>query len=148
MSEKEKQLVTIKGTKEGLIFYLDDDCSFRDLYQELETKMDSASKYTEDTNQVASVILKVGFRFIQPEQNEKLNQLIEKNKYFTIERYDSNVIDKKEAEAWFDQSEVKSITQIVRSGQVLEVTGDLLLIGDVNPGGEVKASGNIFVLGN
>jgi len=148
MSEKEKQLVTIKGTKEGLIFYLDDDCSFRDLYQELETKMDSASKYTEDTNQVASVILKVGFRFIQPEQKEKLKQLIEKDKYFTIERYDSNVIDKKEAEAWFDQSEVKSITQIVRSGQVLEVTGDLLLIGDVNPGGEVKATGNIFVLGN
>src|SRR5699024_3680602 len=148
MSEKEKQLVTIKGTKEGLIFYLDDDCSFHDLYQELESKLASASNYTEDTEQVASVILKVAYRFIQPDQQEKLKQLIEKDRYFTIERYDSNVIDKKEAEVWFDHSEVKSMTQIVRSGQVLEVTVDLLLIGDVNPGGQVKATGNIFVLGN
>lgn len=148
MSETEKQLVTIKGTKEGLIFYLDDDCSFDELYKELGTKLASASAYTEDTNHTVSVILKIGYRFFRPEQKKSIKHLIETDRQFMIERYDSEVIDKKEAEAWFDQSEVKSITQIVRSGQVVEVTGDLLLIGDVNPGGQVKATGNIFVLGN
>jgi septum site-determining protein MinC len=34
-----------------------------------------------------------------------------------------------------------------RSGQVLKVPGDLLLIGDVNPGGTVIAGGNIFIMG-
>src|SRR5699024_1940944 len=34
-----------------------------------------------------------------------------------------------------------------RSGQVLEVTGNLLLIGDVNPGGRVIATGNIYIMG-
>src|SRR5690625_3993362 len=38
--------------------------------------------------------------------------------------------------------------RLVRSGQVLEVTGDLLLVGDVNPGGKVVATGNIYILGN
>ena len=40
-----------------------------------------------------------------------------------------------------------SVAKIIRSGQVLNVTGDLLLIGDVNPGGTVIADGNIFILG-
>src|SRR5699024_10836560 len=46
------------------------------------------------------------------------------------------------------RNEIKTINRIVRSGQVVEVEGDLLLIGDVNPGAQVKATGNIFVLGN
>src|SRR5699024_3652387 len=73
--------------------------------------------------------------------------LIEGESQFTIERYDAEVIGKAEAEKWLEQSEVKVMTQIIRSGQVVEVVGDLLLIGDVNPGGQVKATGSIFILG-
>ena len=40
-----------------------------------------------------------------------------------------------------------TVSRIIRSGQVLEVPGDLLLIGDVNPGGTVIAGGNIFIMG-
>ena len=45
------------------------------------------------------------------------------------------------------EQEIVSVSRIVRSGQVLKVPGDLLLIGDVNPGGTVMAGGNIFVMG-
>src|SRR5699024_8357166 len=47
-----------------------------------------------------------------------------------------------------DEMEVKPITQIVRSGQVAEVAGDLLLIGDENPGAQVRATGCIYILGH
>jgi septum site-determining protein MinC len=30
---------------------------------------------------------------------------------------------------------------------VVDIVGDVLVIGDVNPGGTVKATGNVFVLG-
>ena len=40
-----------------------------------------------------------------------------------------------------------TVARIIRSGQVLQVAGDLLLIGDVNPGGTVIAGGNIFIMG-
>lgn len=39
-----------------------------------------------------------------------------------------------EAERLKAESEIVSVAKIIRSGQVLEVPGDLLLIGDVNPG--------------
>jgi len=36
---------------------------------------------------------------------------------------------------------------MVRSGQVLESDQDILLLGDVNPGGFVISEGSIFVMG-
>ena len=38
-----------------------------------------------------------------------------------------------------EETEIVPISKIVRSGQVLHVKGNLLLIGDVNPGGTVIA---------
>lgn len=43
---------------------------------------------------------------------------------------------------------MKTISGIVRSGQVLRCEEDVLLIGDVNPGGTVLSKGNILVLGS
>src|SRR5699024_3413101 len=47
----------------------------------------------------------------------------------------------------YDDTQIKTYSRIVRSGQTIQVEGRLLLIGDVNPGGKVEASGNIFILG-
>ncbi len=38
-------------------------------------------------------------------------------------------------------------TGTIRSGQMLEQRGDLLLLGDVNPGGSVRSTGSIYILG-
>src|SRR5690606_18406440 len=41
----------------------------------------------------------------------------------------------------------KVFRRVVRSGQVLQVKGDVLLIGDVNPGGKIASTGDVYVLG-
>ena len=146
LTQKEAELVIIKGTKEGLIFYLNDDCSYQEMYDELEEKL--ASLPSENEEQSVSVIVKLNNRFVTEEQRLEIQQLIEQNNRFKVERFDSDVIGKKQAEQWLKTHEMKTISQIVRSGQVLEVEGDLLLIGDVNPGGQVRATGNIYILGN
>lgn len=145
VTKDEQQLVTVRGTKEGLTFYLDDDCSFDELYESLQSRL--ALTFKQGADQSASIILKLGYRYIHRAQKQELKKLIEHEHKFKIERYDSQVIDKQAAEKWLEESSVKLMTQVVRSGQQLEVKGDLLLVGDVNPGGEVKASGNIYVLG-
>lgn len=142
------QLITIKGTKEGLLFYIEDDCSFQEIIEELEEKLATTPEQDKYEEQSVSVIIKLGHRYLSSEQKKILEDLIEKNNRFYVERYESEVIDKEQAEAWLAQSEIKTISRIIRSGQVLEVEGDLLLIGDVNPGGQVKATGNIFIMGN
>ena len=36
---------------------------------------------------------------------------------------------------------------MVRSGQVIRHTGDVVIVGDVNPGAEVAAGGDIYIWG-
>ncbi|WP_226667209.1 septum site-determining protein MinC [Metabacillus litoralis] len=146
MKVQKQQFVTIKGTKDGLTLHLDDSCSFDQLLHELE-EMLSLKQYIQQDGPVIGVNVKVGNRFVNKKQREKLELVIKQKRNLMIESIESNVITKDEALRLKRETEVISVAKIVRSGQVLKVKGDLLLVGDVNPGGTVIASGNIFVLG-
>lgn len=54
---------------------------------------------------------------------------------------------KKTFETETEISETKYVRSSVRSGQVEEYSGSVVIIGDVNAGGEVIAGGNIAVVG-
>ncbi|MCM3179774.1 septum site-determining protein MinC [Cytobacillus horneckiae] len=140
-----KQNVTIKGTKDGLTLHLDDSCSYEDLKKELNHKLTESSRSNED--RLISVLVHTGNRYLSKAQEEELKELIRQKKNLVVESIRSNVLTKAEAEKLKQDDEIISVAKIIRSGQVLEVPGDLLLIGDVNPGGTVKAGGNIFILG-
>lgn len=140
-----KQLVTIKGTRDGLMLYLDDSCSFEELMDELDSSL--ANNHGEEQDQMITVKVHLGDRYVHREQEEAIREVIRKKNKLVVEKVDSNVITKQQALSWMEDSEVKIINKIIRSGQVVEVKGDMLLIGDVNSGGTVIASGNIFVMG-
>lgn len=54
---------------------------------------------------------------------------------------------KKTFQTEIEISETKYINSSIRSGQVEEYSGSLVIMGDVNAGGEVIAGGNIAVVG-
>ncbi|MBM7572031.1 septum site-determining protein MinC [Aquibacillus albus] len=141
-----KQLITIKGTRDGLTLYIDDSCSFDEVLQELEQVL--STKYTDKNDPLITVTVQLGNRYLHKNQEEELKEIIRKKNKLVVQSIESNVITKEQALKWKEESDIKVINKIVRSGQVFEVKGDLLLIGDVNPGGKIMASGNIFVLGS
>ncbi|MGM0874424.1 MAG: septum site-determining protein MinC [Bacillota bacterium] len=146
MKVQKQQYVTIKGTKDGLTLHLDDSCSFDQLLHELE-EMLSLKQYVHGSGPVIGVNVKVGNRFVNKNQQEKLESIIKQKRNLIVETIESNVMTKDEALRLKRETEIVSVAKIVRSGQILKVQGDLLLIGDVNPGGTIIAAGNIFVLG-
>lgn len=145
MQEK-KPLVTIKGNREGLTLIIDDDVPFEEALRELNTKLNAS--YRHDEERILKVQVQIGNRYLEPGKQKKLKQIIEEKNQFIVESIVSNVIHRDEAMRLIEENEVKVDNRIVRSGQVLKVKGDLLLIGDVNPGGKVMATGNIYILGN
>ncbi|MBM6619744.1 septum site-determining protein MinC [Bacillus suaedaesalsae] len=147
MKGSKQQFVTIKGTKDGLTLHLDDRCSFQELITEIEEKL-SGNQHIQQESPLITVHVKVGMRYITKKEEELLRTLIRKKKNLVVGSIESEVISKAEAQELKKQSEITSVCRMVRSGQVLEVPGDLLLIGDVNPGGTVMAGGNIFVMGS
>lgn len=142
---KKFQNVTIKGTKDGLTLHLDDSCSFEELKKELDYKLSESARSRED--RLITVKLQVGNRYLIEKQEEELKELIRQKKNLVVDTIISNVILKEEAEKLRKENEIVSVAKIIRSGQVLQTPGDLLLVGDVNPGGTVIAGGNIFIMG-
>jgi len=140
------QNVTIKGTKDGLTLHLDDRCAYEDLKKEIDYKLSESSKSRD--NHLIRVKVQVGNRYLSQDQEEELKDLIRQKKNLAVDSVVSNVITRDEAEKLKEEEQIVPVTRIVRSGQVLQVPGDLLLVGDVNPGGTVIAGGNIFVMGS
>lgn len=145
MLQPDDQAIMIKGTSSGLIFYLHETATFHYLCEQLAKIIQTATDADEED--IVNVTIHQGYRYLSVEEQKQIRHIVEKDGNFAIREFVSEVMSKEEALALFDQTETKTFVQIVRSGQVLDVTGNLLLIGDVNPGGEVRATGNIYILG-
>lgn len=145
MTQK-KQYVMIKGTKDGLIFQLDDCCAYESLLDELIEKL-SSKHYQDKEGRTTLVKVDSGYRYLKPEQKEELEGIITNGRNLAVEQFDSYVVSNEEAEQLRQEAQTVTLTKIIRSGQVIKVSGDVILIGDVNPGGTIMATGNIYVLG-
>lgn len=141
----DSQIITIKGTKTGLTLFIDDRASFQAVVESLVE-----ATYSDDTlhNHQISISVNLGSRYISEEDKQIIKSIIEKQSNLIVKTFHSDVILKEEANILFKEKETKVLYKVVRSGQVVEETGDLLLVGDVNPGGMIRATGNIYVMGN
>ena len=64
---------------------------------------------------------------------------------FSIENHSNNVLNIYDKNQTFSKTHFHEGT--VRSGEYLDSHGDLLILGDVNPGAKVSAEGNIIIWG-
>jgi septum site-determining protein MinC len=143
---KTKQNVIIKGTKEGLVFHLDDTCSFDQLLEELQEKLEKSHQQIL-TGPVISIVVKLGMRYVSAKQEQQIRQILKQRGNLIVKAIDSEVVTKEEALRDKLASQVRVYARTVRSGQVIRHEGDLLLLGDINPGALVMCTGNLFVLG-
>ena len=137
-----KQKVAIKGTKDGLTFLLDDDCSFEELLEELKDKLEN-SHQSILSGPLMRVIVKTGYRKISAEQLELIKNIFKAKGNLLVQAIENEIEEMKDRL----KSQVKVLNGIIRSGQVAEVEGNVLLLGDVNPGGNLLATGDIYILG-
>src|SRR5699024_8803815 len=110
-----QQLVTIKGTRDGLTFFIDDYCSFDHAVHELHNKIKNSSPKEDEP--VISVKVKLGNRYLTKETEGRLMELFTEENRFKVDKIETDVIRKKDAIQWKEESEIKAINQIVRSGQ-------------------------------
>ncbi|WP_342462800.1 septum site-determining protein MinC [Ureibacillus sp. FSL K6-8385] len=137
-----KQLVHMKGTKDGLVLRLDDQCAYQDLVEELERKVSEGG-----IDGRVNVSLDLGYRYLLEQQKQELINIIEHPGKMVVSKVLSNVITVDENNAKMQGNLCDTYVGIVRSGQVIQAPGDIIVIGDVNPNGKIEAGGNIFVMG-
>lgn len=138
-----KQLVQIKGTKEGLVLRLDDCCAYVDLVEELKQKV-----FEGGIDGTVDVQLDVGYRYVSDEHKKELVEIIESSGKMNVTKIVSEVLTNEQCMEKLLLNNCETYIGIVRSGQVITTPGDIIIIGDVNPNGKVEAGGNIYILGN
>ncbi|MCM3357830.1 MULTISPECIES: septum site-determining protein MinC [unclassified Psychrobacillus] len=137
-----KQLISIKGTKEGLVLRLDDQCSYTELLEELTKKVSD-----EGFEGQAEVLLQLGYRYCNDEQAKEIINCVQQTAHLRVSKIQSEVMTVEDCNRRLLENQSETYVGIVRSGQVIKAVGDLVVIGDVNPNGRVVAGGNVFVLG-
>ncbi|WNS43591.1 septum site-determining protein MinC [Paenibacillus sp. MMS20-IR301] len=140
MTVKSKH-VRIKGIKDGLVFLLDDKCPFEDLLSELRYKLEHSHQNIL-TGPIVHVDIKLGSRSVTEEDKDAVLDILKSQGNLLVRSVEAleNPVEK-------DPDALFLMSGIVRSGQVLHHDGNLLFLGDVNPGGSVTCSGDIYILG-
>ncbi len=168
--------VIFKGKKDGILIVLDDKITFDELKSAFEKKILQAGAFFRGANlsitfkgrdlsegeemQLLNIIsetsgLNISFVhdknepvFVKQQKLSKIDNIdiLSKNDKKTSEEYFKNNITKNFISAY------ENITSFhkgsIRSGQSLRFKGSIVIIGDINPGGEVLAEGNVIVIGS
>lgn len=138
--------VSLKGTKDGYQLIVNPAASFLEVESKTEELITQLKKETKAGQQI-ELTVQTGTRLLTDEEKEKILSLIEENTSFIVKAIEADVVDIDRAIDWHKKNSTKLEIKTVRSGQVIDAEGDLLLVGGVHPGGTVRATGSIFIIG-
>ena len=140
-----KNIINIKGTPEGLIFYFNtEDSGFGQLCAALEERLQSSGDFF--TN--AEYLIDGEDRFSAAELHA-LDGVMAKY-HLTKGKRTARILPSEDRQEVIYQTVGGNsllITKSVRSGQRMSVRGNVVVMGDINPGGVILATGNIVVMG-
>ena len=158
MAEK-KEIISLKLYKSGMVVTVNEKPSYKEVKEALCTKF-------KESKDFFAGVKKLGFKGV-PMTNKEYERLVKKVSDIledSVELWENpedndktedketeninaqQILDRAVVEA--EEKNTKFYKKTLRSGQCLESDGSVVLIGDVNPGAEVIAKGNIFVMGS
>lgn len=132
--------VTIKGVRDGLVFILNDSCDFAELVDELRHKLEKTHQTLLSGPPVA-VHVRFGKRAVTEAEKEEVLSIIRRQGNLVVRSVDCPGAE------LAGRNRLVLLRGVVRSGQIVRQTGSVLYLGDVNPGGVLVATGDIYVMG-
>ncbi len=142
----EKNLVVFKGTGDGITVLMDDLADFDVVLSEFIDKLNASKKFFKGSK----VSIRFKGRTLTREEQDRLLTLLRNQNILNISFLHEleNDLIVNTNQSYDDQtSHTHFHYGIVRSGQHIQYHGNIVVLGDVNPGGLITAGGNIIILG-
>jgi len=150
--------VALKGTRDGLVLYLDPTADFGLLMSELDNLMENSDQFLQG----ATVRCYAGKREFSEDEHSGLATVLNKYRlelagWLTTEEvylpskakpYVTEEKDARLREEGMVEGHCLFVERTLRSGKSVQFEGHVVVLGDVNPGAEIIATGNIVVLGS
>jgi septum site-determining protein MinC len=151
------QHVVLKGTREGLVLYLDPHLEFNVLLDEIENNLTKANQFLQG----ASVRCYWGEKNCSEKQREILIGILKRyglklagwltSADLSVSEKQTQINSTPKAKQFWEDGMTEEnclfVERTLRSGKSIKFDGHVLVIGDVNPGAEIIAGGNIVVIG-
>lgn len=132
------EAVLFRGTREGIHIYLNDEVDFPEVVNSLEDRLSHNGSFFRG----ARIVINTGRRSLSPDQAEAVRQVLTRHDGVQLLRLEQAKPDRVPSEMT-----ALIVEKTIRSGQQFYHPGHVVVIGDVNPGGEVIADGNIVIMG-
>ena len=143
------QLCTIKGSRDGLVVTITDASRFDHVLDALEKQLIASESFFQGSS--AKLLVKQGT--LTSSQIDEIEGLLAQHG-MRLDRRPPNLgisprergpVPESEPERLEDSTLL--VRRTIRSGQRLHYDGNVVVMGDVNPGAEIVCSGDILVLG-
>ncbi|MGE4282696.1 MAG: septum site-determining protein MinC [Clostridia bacterium] len=143
-----QELVVFKGSKNGITVILDTGLSIAEIIERMKQKLVDSSSFFAGAKLNISFTGRILDESEQQQITEVLKETIGNDMHITY-----NVIDSDNRQGFYDFCEIseglaKFHRGTIRSGQRLTAEESLVIFGDINPGAEIAAGGNVIVMGS
>ncbi len=149
--------VIFKGTKEGLFIILKEDMDLDTIKSNLDKKIKPSKRFFEG----AKIVNFKGKNLTQEEFDELKGVIEQEYGMLVVGSYNDKNYDIKPERYELKRPEILEqlpfenvhkgealiVRATVRSGQLIQYNGDVVVVGDVNPGAHIKASGSVIIMG-
>lgn len=137
--------ILIKGNKEGLyaVIYMNKFKDFDDMLEALIEKLSKGKKFYRG----ATFKITTDLKYISSKDLNRLKDVLFEE--FLIKDCIFEDREEKVSKVFSGiyEGRTKFIRKTIRGGQTINYSGNIVIIGDVNPGAEIYAAGNVIVLG-
>lgn len=137
--------IIIKGNKEGLnvVINMNHFSDFDDMLESLVEKLAQGRKFYKGSTLKITTELK----YINERESRKLKEILF-DEFLISDCIFQNIEDSTvKVFTGIYEGKTKFLRKTIRSGQSINYPGNVVIIGDVNPGAEIYAAGNIIVIG-
>lgn len=138
--------IIVKGNKEGLNVVINMNMfkDFTDMLEALVSRLSSGKKFYKGS----TVKITIQLKLLNEKEASKLKDILFDEFLIKDCIFEDKIEKVSKVFQGIYEGKTKFIKSTIRGGQKIDYPGNVVIIGDVNPGAEVCASGNIIVLGS
>ena len=138
---KDAEVVEFKGTKNGLVINIKGEHDFDTIEKSVTEKVEGAGGFF-----TGATIAAINCSHIDDVEYLRLKALVTEKLHMKLledqEQKSSGVFE------GIQEGDTKFVKSTLRSGKKIEFNGNIVIIGDVNPGAQIVAHGNVVVVGS
>ncbi|MCB2292520.1 septum site-determining protein MinC [Clostridium algoriphilum] len=137
--------IIIKGNKEGLnvVINMNHFSDFDDMLESLVEKLSQGRRFYKGSTLKITTELK----YINERESRKLKEILFDEFLISDCIFQNQEDSTGKVFTGIYEGKTKFIRKTIRSGQSINYPGNIVIVGDVNPGAEIYAAGNIIVVG-